>query len=227
MSKGVAQSLATNDPQGRDEIGFDGSVLLIDHSRYPFRQTVGQKTFDSSLQPTILAKDSLAPAEFCVMQLFYLAIMATSAFTVRACSSPYMVRCKEGYQLAVHDSLYFGTAKPDGVVSAEDWARFLESIVTPRFPQGLTSTRASGQWRGPDGEIVREDSHVLQLLHPDDEPTEKPFGNWSTSTSANSNRTRYCAQLHIRALRSSRLMKKTHMLRCRSIASLQRTVSTP
>jgi len=35
------------------------------------------------------------------------------------------------------------------------------------------STRASGQWRGPDGEIVREDSHVLQLLHPDDEPTEK------------------------------------------------------
>jgi hypothetical protein len=27
--------------------------------------------------------------------------------------------------------------------------------------------------------------------------------------------------------RSSRLLKKTHMLRCRSIASLQRTVSTP
>ena len=70
-------------------------------------------------------------------------------------------------------SLYFGTAKRDGVVSAEDWARFLESTVTPRFPQGLTSTRASGQWRSPDGEIVREDSHVLQLLHPDDEPTEK------------------------------------------------------
>jgi hypothetical protein len=107
------------------------------------------------------------------MQLFYLAIMATIVFTVAACSSTYIVRCKEGYQLAVHDSLYFGTAKPDGVVSAEDWARFLESTVTPRFPQGLTSTRASGQWRGPDGEIVREDSHVLQLLHPDDEPTEK------------------------------------------------------
>jgi hypothetical protein len=27
--------------------------------------------------------------------------------------------------------------------------------------------------------------------------------------------------------KSSRLLKKTHMLRCRSIASLQRTVSTP
>ena len=107
------------------------------------------------------------------MQLFHLAIMATIALTVGACSSTYILRCKEGYQLAVHDSLYFGTAKRDGVVSAEDWARFLESTVTPRFPQGLTSTRASGQWQGPDGEIVREDSHVLQLLHPDDEPTEK------------------------------------------------------
>ena len=107
------------------------------------------------------------------MQLFHLAIMATIALTVGACSSTYMLRCKEGYQLVVHDSLYFGTAKPDGVVSAEDWARFLESTATPRFPQGLTSTRASGQWRGHDGEIVREDSHVLQLLHPDDEPTER------------------------------------------------------
>ena len=107
------------------------------------------------------------------MHLFHFAIMAVFAITVSACSSTYIVSCRDGYQLAVHDSLYFGTAKPDGVVSAEDWARFLESTATPRFPQGLTSTRASGQWRGPDGEIVREDSHVLQLLHPDDEPTEK------------------------------------------------------
>lgn len=107
------------------------------------------------------------------MRLVHFATIAAIAIAVAACSSTYMVRCKDGYRLAVHDSLYFGTAKPDGVVSAEDWARFLESTVTPRFPQGLTSTRASGQWRGPDGEIVREDSHVLQLLHPDDEPTEK------------------------------------------------------
>src|SRR5687767_10770695 len=41
MSKCVAQSLAINDPQRSDEIVFDGSVVLIDHSRYPFRHTVG------------------------------------------------------------------------------------------------------------------------------------------------------------------------------------------
>jgi hypothetical protein len=107
------------------------------------------------------------------MQLFHFAIAAAFAVAVSACSSTYVIRCKDGDQLAIHDSLYFGTAKPDGVVSAQDWAKFLESTVTPRFPKGLTSSRASGQWRGADGEIVREDSHVLQLLHPDDAPTEK------------------------------------------------------
>jgi hypothetical protein len=75
--------------------------------------------------------------------------------------------------LAVHDSLYFGTAIPDGIVSAADWAKFLESTVTPLFPRGLTSSCASGQWRSADGEIVREDSHVLQLLHPDDAASEQ------------------------------------------------------
>ena len=104
------------------------------------------------------------------MHLFHFAIIA---LTVSACSSAYLVRCRDGDQLAVHDSLYFGTAKPSGVVSSEDWARFLENTVTPLFPHGLTSTRASGQWRGTDGEIVREDAHVLQILHPDDAAAEK------------------------------------------------------
>src|SRR4030095_15596591 len=107
------------------------------------------------------------------MHLLQFAIIAAFAVTVSACSSTFIVRCKDGHQLAIHDSLYFGTAQPDGAVSWEDWGGFLENTVPPRFPRGLTSSRASGQWRGPDGEIVREDAHVLQLLHPDDALTEK------------------------------------------------------
>jgi hypothetical protein len=84
----------------------------------------------------------------------------------------YLISCKDGDPLAIHDSLYFGTAKTNGVVTTEDWAEFLGNTVTPRFPQGLTSSRASGQWRGPDGEIVREDSHVLQLVHANDALSE-------------------------------------------------------
>lgn len=61
--------------------------------------------------------------------------------------------------------LYFGTATPDGVVSDAQWQAFLRDEVTPRFPEGLTTWTADGQWRGADGTVVREGSHVLQLLH--------------------------------------------------------------
>jgi hypothetical protein len=94
------------------------------------------------------------------------------AATLTACASTYIISCRDGDQLAIHDSLYFGTAKPNGIVTPEDWAKFLASKVTPRFPRGLTPSHASGQWRGPDGEIVREESHVLQLVHPNDAPSK-------------------------------------------------------
>ena len=65
------------------------------------------------------------------MRLFHFAIIAAFAVTVSACSSTYIVRCKDGDHLAIHDSLYFGTAKPGGVVSSEDWAKFLKPQSLP------------------------------------------------------------------------------------------------
>ena len=65
---------------------------------------------------------------------------------------------------AVTDTLYFGTDSPEGPVSDAQWQAFLEQVVTPRFPAGMTSWRAQGQWRGKDGAIVREGSRVLQLV---------------------------------------------------------------
>ena len=67
----------------------------------------------------------------------------------------------------------YGTAMPAGTVSDEEWAAFLRDVVTPRFPQGLTSWPASGQWRTGDGNLAREASHVLNLVHADDEATER------------------------------------------------------
>jgi hypothetical protein len=107
------------------------------------------------------------------MHLFQLAVIAAVALMLGACSSMYIIRCKDGDHPAIYDSLYFGTVRPGGIVSSEDWAAFLETIVTPRFPTGLTSSRASGQWRDAEGIIVREDAHVLQLLHPDDAATDQ------------------------------------------------------
>jgi hypothetical protein len=62
--------------------------------------------------------------------------------------------------------LYFGRTTPTGVVSDEDWSAFLRDVVTPRFPAGLTSWQAMGQWRSADGSLTREDSFVVNLVHP-------------------------------------------------------------
>jgi hypothetical protein len=61
--------------------------------------------------------------------------------------------------------LYFGRALPGGgSVSDEDWRRFVDEEVTPRFPDGLTVTDASGQWRGQAGIIREASKHVTIIL---------------------------------------------------------------
>jgi hypothetical protein len=62
--------------------------------------------------------------------------------------------------------LFFGTAKPEGAVTEEEFLGFLDSQITPRFPDGLTLLKGDGQFRGEDGVIIKEDSFVLILLYP-------------------------------------------------------------
>ncbi|WP_168188109.1 DUF3574 domain-containing protein [Hahella sp. CCB-MM4] len=89
-----------------------------------------------------------------------------------ACSSLPVSHCLPGEKLEFQESLYFGTGKPDGVVTAEEWNQFLDTIVTPHFPEGLTVVSASGQWQSSSGEIVKEASYVLTLIHADTEENE-------------------------------------------------------
>lgn len=95
------------------------------------------------------------------------------ALALAGCASAPRHDCSGAGPSSIHDSLYFGTAKPGGTVTTEEWAGFLGNTVTPRFPQGLTAWQASGQWRGADGAIVQEASHVLDLVHPDDAASEQ------------------------------------------------------
>lgn len=63
--------------------------------------------------------------------------------------------------------LLFGRDKNNGTeVSEEEWGKFLNEIVTPRFPKGLTVLDAKGQWRNDDGKIIKENSKLLILLYP-------------------------------------------------------------
>ncbi|MES2712537.1 MAG: DUF3574 domain-containing protein [Pseudomonadota bacterium] len=56
------------------------------------------------------------------------------------------------------------TAYLGGEVAERDWQDFLATTVTPAFPGGLTATEARGQWRAPEGRIIREASRTLTIL---------------------------------------------------------------
>ncbi len=70
-------------------------------------------------------------------------------------------------QLLARTELYFGRAKPDGsMVSDDEFRAFLDDIITPRFPNGLTVLSGAGQFRGSSGMITREGSMFVILLYP-------------------------------------------------------------
>jgi hypothetical protein len=62
--------------------------------------------------------------------------------------------------------LYFGMDKPNGgEVSESDWDKFLETEVTPLFPDGLTVLSGYGQFRDSKNNIERENNRVLILFY--------------------------------------------------------------
>jgi Protein of unknown function (DUF3574) len=84
------------------------------------------------------------------------------------CGAMHASQCGDDARTAMQEVLYFGTDTPSGHVTPEEWTQFLRETVTPRFPEGLSSWQASGQWRSASGQIIREPSYVLSLVHPDD-----------------------------------------------------------
>lgn len=63
--------------------------------------------------------------------------------------------------------VYFGLSRPHGpAITTAEWQTFVNDVVTPKFPAGLTIVDSTGQWRNATGLIEREPSKVLVLLHP-------------------------------------------------------------
>jgi len=88
--------------------------------------------------------------------------------TLVGCGAMHASQCSGDGRIAMQEVLYFGTNTPAGYVTPEEWTQFLSETVTPRFPEGLSSWQASGQWRSASGQIIREPSYVLSLVHSDD-----------------------------------------------------------
>ena len=77
--------------------------------------------------------------------------------------------CAVGDTAMVRDVVYFGRNRPGGgTVSDPDWRRFLDGVVTPRFPHGLTVVDATGQWRGQSGVVEQERSEIVTVFHAGD-----------------------------------------------------------
>ena len=84
------------------------------------------------------------------------------------------VQCETGDTVLVRDVLYFGRNRPDGgTVSDPEWQAFLDEVVTPRFPAGLTVVEAMGQWKGQSGQVERERAEVVTVLHAGDVPARR------------------------------------------------------
>jgi len=64
--------------------------------------------------------------------------------------------------------LFFGTAKPDGgAVSDAEFAAFVDTDVTPLFPDGVTVVEAHSQFRDESsGVIIKEKTFLIILLYP-------------------------------------------------------------
>ena len=75
-----------------------------------------------------------------------------------------------GAEAWVQTELYFGrgTDDTDSEITDEQWQEFLDTEVTPRFPDGLTVLDGYGQFLNASGVIASEDSTVLIILAPMD-----------------------------------------------------------
>ena len=101
------------------------------------------------------------------MKIIKATLLILSFTFVSACTSIPGQVCHSDQAALTQESIYFGTGKKDGYVTSSEWSAFLDKTVTPKFPDGLTVTEASGQWKGNDGMIVKEPSYVLTIIHDD------------------------------------------------------------
>ncbi|MDD5577787.1 MAG: DUF3574 domain-containing protein [Methylobacter sp.] len=63
--------------------------------------------------------------------------------------------------------LFFGLSRSNGPdVTETEFQNFIDTKVTPRFPDGLTLVSALGQFKDSTGAIIQEGSKLLILLYP-------------------------------------------------------------
>ncbi|PMB21434.1 hypothetical protein CEN40_25615 [Fischerella thermalis CCMEE 5205] len=69
-------------------------------------------------------------------------------------------------KILIKDELYFGLSKPGGkTVSEVEWQLFLNRVITPRLPDGLTVMDVYGQYLDSYGKLTREKTKLVILIY--------------------------------------------------------------
>jgi hypothetical protein len=135
-------------PAGRDGLRFAG-CHSPHRSSEPLRVTRRRTCVEGSLLTTL-----------------FLAALGCAARTPSVGVGP---ACVVGDSALVRETLYFGRNRPGGgTVDDAEWRTFLNQVLTPRFPAGLTVVNATGQWKGQSGVVEQEQSNVVTVYHAED-----------------------------------------------------------
>src|SRR5258706_9657908 len=101
------------------------------------------------------------------------AFVVAAALILAGCAEFGPNTCAPGLQKMVQAQLFFGrNIAGGGMVSDEEWRRFLDQEMTPRFPAGLSVSDIDGQNPNAGGGIVRERSKQLLIVGPGSEETK-------------------------------------------------------
>ncbi|HEX6622385.1 MAG TPA: DUF3574 domain-containing protein [Pyrinomonadaceae bacterium] len=110
----------------------------------------------------LLTTSLLAPATYARQQTAPTATQQTSARSRAArlkqvASDPF-----------IRTELFFGTDREEGPdVTEAEFREFLDRVITPSFPDGLTLLTGDGQFCcDANNEIIKEKSFILVLLYP-------------------------------------------------------------
>lgn len=82
--------------------------------------------------------------------------------------APIAAACPGGQQRPTAE-IVFGRVigvQPGPGVSEAEFANFLDSEVSPRFPDGLTIVDAQGRWTPPAGTAIHEPSKMVMIVLP-------------------------------------------------------------
>lgn len=98
---------------------------------------------------------------------FFSALLLLAAASHAGAETP-SLSCRGQQQPKEVAELFFGRDIGNRLgVSEADWTRFITREMTPRFPDGLTITDATGQWRDRgSGRIMREPSKHVEIVLP-------------------------------------------------------------